>query len=125
MGLTYEDFPQEPTGTNDGNIMHAIERLYPFVAQQNGYYCGWLFSDKYAKMEITNLYKMFRDVNETLFWNFGVDDRHATLHKISMAKQALDEKNRSAYPIKSCIKKLIGKRMYHKLWELKERIIRG
>ena len=125
VGLTYEDFPQEPTGTNDGNIMHAIERLYPFVAQQNGYYCGWLFSDKYAKMEITNLYKMFRDVNETLFWNFGVDDRHATLHKISMAKHALDEKNRSAYPIKSCIKKLIGKRMYHKLWELKERIIRG
>ena len=85
VGLTYEDFPKEPTGTNDGNIMHAIERLYPFVAQQNGYYCGWLLSDKYAKMEITNLYKMFRDVNEALFWSFGVDERQTMLYKIRLA----------------------------------------
>ncbi len=85
VGLTYGDFPQEPTGTNDGNIMHAIERLYPFVAQQNGYYCGWLLSDKYAKMEITNLYKMLQDINEALFWSFGVTDRQTMLYKIRLA----------------------------------------
>ena len=76
-------------------------------------------------MEITNLYKMFRDANETLFWNFGVDDRHVTLHKISVARQALDEKSRPTCPVKSCIKKIIGQRMYHRLWKLKESIVRG
>ena len=121
-GLNYDDFPEEPTGTNDGNIMHAIERIYPFVAQQNGYYCAWGLSDKYAKMEITNLYKMFRDVNQTLFWNFGVDDRHMMLCKISMTKQELDRKNAPGRHVKDLIKKIIGNKLYDKLWKMKEDI---
>lgn len=122
LELKYEDFPEEPTGTNDGNIMHAIERLYPFVAQQNGYYSAWVLSDKYAKMEITNLYKMFRDVNQTLFWNFGVDDRHMLLHKISMTKQELDRKNAPMRRVKDCVKKVVGQRIYDRLWEWKKSV---
>lgn len=124
LGLKYEDFPEEPTGTTDGNIMHAIERLYPFVVQQSGYYCAWLLSDKYAKMEITNLYKMYRDVNQTLFWNFGVDDRHMMLHKISMTKQELDRKNAPFRKVKDLIRKIIGNALYVKLWNLKEKALR-
>ena len=52
---TYEDFPAEPTGMLDGNILHAIERVYPFVAQASGYYSGWLLSEDFARLEITNL----------------------------------------------------------------------
>ena len=120
-GLTYNDFPEEPTGSNDGNIMHAIERLYPFVAQQSGYYCAWGLSDKYSKMEITNLYKMFRDVNQTLFWNYGVDYRHMLLHKISITKQQLDRKNAPARKVKDLVRKIIGNTLYESLWKAKEK----
>ena len=51
----YGDFPAEPTGDIDGNITHTIERIYPFVAQAAGFYSGWLLSDQFAGMEITNL----------------------------------------------------------------------
>lgn len=121
VGLTYNDFPEEPTGSNDGNIMHAIERLYPFVAQQSGYYCAWGLSDKYSKMEITNLYKMFRDVNQTLFWNYGVDYRHMLLHKVSITKQQLDRKNAPARKAKDLVRKLIGNTLYESLWKAKEK----
>lgn len=101
--------------------MHAIERLYPFVVQQSGYYCAWGLSDKYAKMEITNLYKMFRDVNQTLFWNYGVDDRHMMLHKISVTKQQLDRKNAPARKFKNVVRKVIGNSLYERLWNVKEK----
>lgn len=123
IGLTYNDFPAEPTGSNDGNIMHAIERLYPFVVQQSGYYCAWGLSDKYAKMEITNLYKMFRDVNQTLFWNYGVDDRHKMLLKISVTKQRLDRKNAPFRKFKDIVRKIIGNSLYVRFWNAKEKVM--
>ena len=37
--FTYEDFPKEPMAV-DGTISHAIERIFPYVAQSQGYYTG-------------------------------------------------------------------------------------
>ena len=38
----YEEFPPEPIET-DATVLHAIERIYPFCAQHEGYYPGlWL-----------------------------------------------------------------------------------
>jgi glycosyltransferase involved in cell wall biosynthesis len=36
LGLTWDDYPQEPV-PEDGTILHALERLMPFVARQTGY----------------------------------------------------------------------------------------
>jgi lipopolysaccharide biosynthesis protein len=36
LGLSWDDYPLEPLA-NDGTILHAIERLLPFVAQHAGY----------------------------------------------------------------------------------------
>lgn len=60
----YEDFPEEPCTARDGTLMHALERCYPFVAQQAGYYSAWLMSDRFAAMMMTNQYKTLRDVNQ-------------------------------------------------------------
>lgn len=38
MGLTWDDYPSEPL-PYDGSMLHALERLLPFVAQQQGYRC--------------------------------------------------------------------------------------
>ena len=36
LGLTWDDYPQEPAPI-DGTILHALERMLPFVAQHAGY----------------------------------------------------------------------------------------
>lgn len=53
-GWKYEDFPPEPNKT-DASLLHYIERAYAYVAQANGYYPTYIFSDRFARIEITNL----------------------------------------------------------------------
>jgi lipopolysaccharide biosynthesis protein len=36
LKLGWSDYPEEPL-PNDGTILHALERLLPFVAQHAGY----------------------------------------------------------------------------------------
>lgn len=64
----YEDFPEEPNGV-DGTLLHAIERIYPFAAQESGYYPGILMVDKFARIEYTNLLYYVRAYNEVLVRN--------------------------------------------------------
>lgn len=90
QNVTYDNFEPEPCQEKDGEFPHAIERIHPFAAQRAGYYSAWVMSDKYGKLEITNLHKMLRDANQTMFWNFGIEDRHQTLHKMSCAKNELE-----------------------------------
>ena len=54
-GWSYTDFPAEPTGKDDGLILHAIERSYAYFAQDAGYYPVFLYNDKYASIDLTNL----------------------------------------------------------------------
>ena len=121
--LKYEDFPKEPTGVNDGTIMHAIERLYPFVAQQNGYYTAWILNNKYAGLTLTNLYKMVFDVNQILFENYGrLSDRKQLIDKINQTKQQLESKCKYEKKAKQAIRFFLGDKKYESLWEIKERI---
>lgn len=54
----YTDFPREPLGC-DGTISHAIERCFPYVAQSQGFYSGWVMTDIQAQAEIENYRYMF------------------------------------------------------------------
>jgi rhamnosyltransferase len=54
-GWKYTDFPAEPTGKDDGLILHAIERSYAYFAQDAGFYPVFLYNDKYAAIDLTNL----------------------------------------------------------------------
>ena len=64
----YEDFPKEPNKI-DGTILHAIERVYPFVAQDAGYYSANLLNEEYTKIELTNLNFMLSELNKVLYSN--------------------------------------------------------
>lgn len=66
----YEDFPKEPN-QNDGTLLHAIERLYPFAAQSQGYYTAWCMTLPQAMLEWNNLNYMLREINVALFNIFG------------------------------------------------------
>lgn len=54
-GFTYEELPEEPMPA-DGTLNHAIERIYPYVAQSQGYYSGIVMNTDYASLQNTNLY---------------------------------------------------------------------
>lgn len=62
----YTDFPEEPIG-DDATILHAIERIYPFVVQDAGYYTAVVMSDFYARNEYINLKYYLRGFNRILF----------------------------------------------------------
>jgi len=64
-GWKYEDFPPEPIEETDGTMIHAIERIFPYVVQDAGYYPAWCFSDTGIKLELTNLSHMLRDLVRT------------------------------------------------------------
>lgn len=40
LNLQWEDYPEEPLPAQDGTMLHAIERLVPFVAEHRGYRCA-------------------------------------------------------------------------------------
>lgn len=66
----YKDFPKEPND-NDGTILHAVERIYPFVAQSEGYYSAWGMHDKFTAIEITNLHFMLREFSMSMYGAVG------------------------------------------------------
>lgn len=122
--LTYEDFPEEPTGEIDGNIMHAIERLYPFGAQQAGYYSAWVQNDVFSKMHLTNLNKMLGDVNRTMVQRFGPSTRYHHMAIIRESKASLISlpyRNPRINHLKALLKRVVGERNYYRL----KRIYKG
>lgn len=62
---TYEEFRQDEEKEN-GVLTSALERLYPFAAQQSGYYSGTVLSESIAEMEIGNLNYYLREYNTLL-----------------------------------------------------------
>lgn len=61
----YEDFPQEPN-KNDGTLLHAVERIYPFAAQEAGYYPAVGMTDRFAAIEFSNLHYYVKEYNRVL-----------------------------------------------------------
>lgn len=74
----YADFPAEPNGV-DGTLLHAIERVYPFVAQQEGYYSAWLLCESFAQVEMTNSFYMLRELNRAVFSIYGPNTHYNLL----------------------------------------------
>ena len=59
---SYDMFPPEP-GEEDNTLLHAIERIYPFVIQSDGYIPAYLLSDSFASLEVSNLRSYLSAVN--------------------------------------------------------------
>lgn len=57
----HDDFPKEPL-PDDGTLNHALERILPFVAQSQGYLTGWVMTDEYAAVQITNTQYMLDEL---------------------------------------------------------------
>ena len=65
LNLTYDDFHEEPMPP-DNTISHALERIYSYVAADNGYYTEFVMTEEYAKSEILNLNHMLLETFSTI-----------------------------------------------------------
>lgn len=63
--LEYEDFPQEPL-PGDGSMNHAIERIFPYVAQREGYYSGLVMPIESASLHLVNYRYLFANMLRSL-----------------------------------------------------------
>ncbi len=77
----YEDFPPEPNAT-DGTVLHAVERIYPFAAQEAGFCPAYICSDRFAALEYTNLRYYVRGFQRILV-NNGMINRQQALCKMA------------------------------------------
>lgn len=80
----YSDFPEEPND-NDGTILHAFERIYPFISQSEGYYPAWVLVDSFARIELTNLYYMLRQINLAYFEKCGPSPHYGMVTNLKKA----------------------------------------
>lgn len=73
----YTDFPDEPLPV-DGTISHAIERSYPFIAQDASFYTKTIMTDRYAAVEYLNLKFYLRQLTKKMA-EFPEFDQQGTL----------------------------------------------
>ncbi|OKP85719.1 rhamnan synthesis protein F [Paenibacillus sp. P32E] len=116
----YEDFPKEPNDM-DGTLLHAIERIYPFVAQYEGYYPGWVMSDKLARIEVTNLNHMLRKVNLAVFENEMYRHREHSFI-VEGIRRTTGKQKSLRYMIKSALRKYLPPKVVNRLKLIKRRI---
>lgn len=100
LGWDWEDFPPEPLG-EDGTISHAIERSYSYVAQDAGYFSGWLFADRFARIELTNLSFYTRELTTAMASHWKADRERemvSTARGAGTVRQAIKAKVAQALP---------------------------
>lgn len=61
----YTDFPEEPNQI-DGTLLHAVERIYPYVVQDAGFYPAYVQPDFLASLNLMNMTFYNRELNEVL-----------------------------------------------------------
>jgi lipopolysaccharide biosynthesis protein len=114
---TYEDFPAEPVAF-DGTLLHALERIYAYVAQQKGYYSGWVLSSSFAAVEFTNYHYMLRELNTRLIPICGSENfaqlRFCVEKVIPVSWRVI------YYPIKVWLKKHLSDENFYKIQKIKK-----
>lgn len=81
----YQEFPEEPIET-DATVLHAIERVYPFCVQHEGYYPALLMVDTYARIEFTNWKFISGELHKAAMHQVGVHRHRELLEKIRELK---------------------------------------
>lgn len=108
-GWKYEDFPKEPN-RNDGTLLHAIERIYAFVVQSEGYYPAWVMTDRFARIELTNLHFSLREINISLFRQYYTTN---LLDMTEKMKAHMVFKWRGGRAFKNTMKRIIPKPIWN------------
>lgn len=110
----YKDFPKEPN-ENDGTFLHAIERLYGFSVQSQGYYSAWVMHDRFAAIELTNYHFMLREMSMSVYGTIG--------HRAGFAQAAYDIRN--TISLRLMIKHKIKRIIPSPIWRAMRKVYRS
>lgn len=97
----YSDFPAEPMAV-DGTVSHALERIFPYVAQAAGFYSGNILT----KELIANQYAAYREALTLImreidkFAKVNTADLESTLYSLQNMKAPRKHKGVSQTPKK-------------------------
>lgn len=89
-GIGYEDFCQEPMPV-DGTISHAIERIFPYVAQSRGYYSGIMMTDEYASLYTANCQYMLNTTLQKVLYDEGIEQYNDIHNREERVKKFCDK----------------------------------
>ncbi len=78
----YEDFPEEPM-PHDGTLSHALERCYPYFAQDAGYVVGTVMCSRYAAQQLLWAQENMRYLFKAAADEYAVN----SLHQLKTAKK--------------------------------------
>ncbi|WMC91706.1 rhamnan synthesis F family protein [Kineothrix sp. MB12-C1] len=81
----YNDFPAEPNGV-DGTLLHAVERIYSLVAQEEGYYPAIVLNEKYSNIMLTNLFTFLHGLNLSIEDYLGYCSYNQAIYVIEKMK---------------------------------------
>jgi len=115
-GWEYKNFPTEPNDT-DGTLLHAVERIYGFVAQSEGYYPAWVMTDRFSRIEFTNLYFMLSELNKQLFYKCYTRTIGETVYNIAYNLKEASGKGKSH--IKRFARRVLPKSVWSSLGRIK------
>ena len=102
--LTYEDFPEEPL-PHDGTFNHALERIYPLIAQQSGFMTVDAMTINYSIMHKNNL-ELYVRLNQKNICNGSENQIEVNSHEsCSWNKIFRIIKSKLKYSIKKRIRK--------------------
>ena len=91
-----------------------------FYIQDAGYYCAWCFTEKLAKIELTNLNYSLREINGEMFKKNYTTSLYGMLDLISHTK--INLKNRIKLLLRKVLPKFMWKtlkKFYHKMRGIK------
>lgn len=117
----YEDFPKEPNQT-DGTLLHAVERIYPYVAQEAGYYSAWVLSDEYMRLEWGNLAYMIREVNARAFAAYGSGTLYGLTSTMDYYLDHQDDPNNPVPSIRILLKRKWKQKIPKPIWAVMKKV---
>lgn len=118
----YTDFPVEPSA-NDGELPHAIERIYSLVAQGRGYYPTVVMTSSYAEQEVTRMTEIAHTyVGFTIEYAGSKRFLHDATFQFSRLLTASSKSITVPHNNRVTFKRVIKACMPHFLWEYLRKI---
>lgn len=81
-GFTYDDF--DIKYMPDNTILHAIERIYGFAAQDSGYYYAEAINSDWARSDLINYRYMLETLSKDLFIKEYYHSNFVSLHQLAV-----------------------------------------
>lgn len=94
----YEDFPKEPLPL-DGTISHAIERIYPSAAQNDGFYTSIVMPASFAELYYSNTTESLYSITQILLSKYGLQNPRSLVDQLDEERKRYLNNNENVFKL--------------------------